>query len=300
MQTRSALNTGIAAILLLSGIGSPLYAQVSGYPTPATTGVPAGTVLTNCGGSVTLSTAGQVADKCLYTGDVEVTANNVIIRNSEIRGKIRRVNSGSFTLEDSTVGPTSGCSNADGQIQYSNYTARRVRLRNVADGFRVSGSNVLIEDSFVMLCSKPGDHSDGIQGYGGGTNVTVRHNTIDQRQAPDATAPIFFADLSKAATVTNNLIMGGGYVLRIHDDNNPDVGPWVITGNRIVQGAWMFGPVSTVNTQCTASSMTWSDNRLVTIDSNYNVLTTGSVVSCTGGTSGPNPPAPPTNLRIIP
>ncbi len=118
------------------------------------------------------------------TGDVYVTGNNVTIRNSEIRGKVSRSSSGSFTIEDSTVGPTSGCSRADGQIQYSNYTARRVLVRNVGDAFRVSGSNVLIEDSFAILCSEAGDHSDGVQGYGGGTQRSdpPQHDRPTSRQ----------------------------------------------------------------------------------------------------------------------
>jgi hypothetical protein len=248
------------------------------YPTPDTTGVPSGVVLRSCGSSVTLSTAGQVVSGCIYTGTVTVTANNVTIRNSEIHGKVSRSKSGSFTIEDSTVGPPTGCSNADGQIQYSHYTARRVKVRNTGDAFRVSGPNVLIEDSFVLLCSRPGDHSDGVQGYGGGNNVVIRHNTIDQRPAADVTSPIFFADKSRSAVVQNNLIMGGGYSLRIHDDANPDVGPWVVAGNRIVDGSWRYGPASTTNTNC--STMTWSDNRLVTIDAGYSVTSLGAVVPC--------------------
>jgi hypothetical protein len=300
-EWRSGLFVGAGILLFLAN--GPA-AQAQGWPTADNTGVPPGTSLRSCGSGATLSTAGQVIDGCIYTGDVIVTANNVTIRNSEIRGKVSRSNSGSFTIEDSTVGPTSGCSGADGQIQYSNYTARRVHVRNVGDAFRVSGSNVLIVDSFVgPMCSRSGDHSDGIQGYGGGNNVIVRHNTIDQRDAQEVTSPIFFADNSRSAIIQDNLIMGGGYSLRIHDDFNPDVGPWTVTGNRIVNGSWTNGPVATENTNC--GTTTWSDNRVVTIDGNYNILSLGGVVNCSGGgtTAPPNPPAnppptAPTSLRI--
>jgi hypothetical protein len=96
--------------------------------------------------------------------------------------------------------------------------------------------------------------------------------------------------------------MGGGYSLRVHDDFNPDVGPWVVTGNRIVSGSYTGGAVDTTNTNC--STTTWSDNRLVTIDSSYRVTSLGSAVNCGGGTSTPPPtttPAPtaPTNVRVI-
>jgi hypothetical protein len=205
----------------------------------------------------------------------------------------------SYTIHDSLVGPPTGCTNIEA-VGVKNYTARRVRMRNVSDGFRVSGDNILIEDSFVFLCSKPGDHSDGVQGYFGGNNVTVRHNTIDQRNAQDVTSPIFFADDSRSGRIENNLLMGGGYTLRIHDDHSPDIGPWIITGNRIVNGAWKNGPAYTTNTNC--ATTTWSDNRLVTIDSNYNVISTGGLVNCSGGSGTPPPPpqpSTPTNVRII-
>lgn len=289
--------TGLVVAGVVCWMTQAPQAQTDAFPNASNTGVPAGTSLTTVS-SVTLSTAGQVLDSRLVTGDVTVSANNVVIRNSEIRGRIRNTSGQSYTIQDSTVGPTSGCASIEA-VGYSNYTARRVKLRNVGDGFRISGNNVLIEDSFVLLCSNSGDHSDGIQGYGGGTNIVIRHNTIDQRPARDVTAPIFFADSSRSAVVVDNLLMGGTYSLRLHDDFTPDVGPWTVTGNRIVSGAWQYGPTLMTNTDC--ASVTWSDNRLVTIDANYNVTSLGNVVNCSGSTSSaPSTGAPgaPSNVRI--
>lgn len=292
----SALVVIVTVPLLMAHV---LIAQstVTTYPTPSTTGVPAGITLTPVS-SVTLTTPGQVLDSKLVSGDVIVNANNVVIKNSEIHGRVINQNGESFTVQDSTLGPTSGCSSIE-EVGYDNYIALRVRLRNVGDGFRVSGSNIRIQDSFVMLCSNPGDHSDGIQGYYGGLNVTVTHNTIDQRNATDVTSPIFFADYSKSATITNNLLMGGGYTLRVHDDYNPDIGPWVVTGNRLVNNSWFAGAVNTTNTNC--ATTTWSDNRIVTIDANYNITSTVGTVDCSGNISTTTIPAPgaPTNVRIV-
>jgi len=294
-QSRGAASVA----LFLFTVHVPSALAQAPWPTAATTGVPAGTSLTTVS-SANLS-AGQTLDSKLVNGDVTVSGANVIIKNSEIHGRVINSGGGSFTITDSLVGPTSGCSNIEA-VGYSNYTARRVRMRNVSDGFRVSGSNVLIEDSYVLLCSNTGDHSDGIQGYGGGKNVVIRHNTIDQRPAKDVTSPIFFADSSESAIVQNNLLAGGGYTLRLHDDFDPDHGPWEATGNRIVDGAWNNGPVLTTNTNC--ATTTWSENRLVTIDSNYNILTTGALVNCSGGTTNTpppptaGPPAAPTNVRV--
>jgi hypothetical protein len=237
--------------------------------------------LRNCDDNATFGIANQVIDGCIYTGDVLVTAANVTIQRSRIYGHVWTNGRGSYTLTDSEVGPTSGC-NGDNALGFGNYTARRVYIHNFGDGVRDSGSNITIEDSFLLMCSNAGDHADGVQGYQGGTNIRINHNTIDMRRARDVNAAVFFADNSKAGTVTNNLLAGGGYTLRIHDDATPDIGPWVVTGNRIVAGSWNFGPVNNTNTTCSGSGarMTWSDNSLVTIDADYKVLTIGAAVGC--------------------
>ena len=290
----------LLASMIFAAFVSPKNADAqTAWPTTATAGIPAGTTLKNCGGAATLATSNQIIDSCTYTGDITVTGSNVTIQKSRIYGQVWTSGNGSFTLTDSEIGPTSGC-NGSNALGFENYTARRIYVHNFGDGVRVSGDNVTFTDSLLVNCSNPGDHADGVQGYQGGNTITINHNTIDLRAAaPDVTSPIFFADGSTSCNCTNNLLMGGGYSLRIHDDATPDKGPWVITGNRIVNGAWIYGPVLTTNTNCATTN--WSDNRLVTIDGNYNVLTTGVIVNCDGTTS-PAPtgtaPSAPTNLRI--
>jgi hypothetical protein len=261
-------------------------ASANCFPKPTNTGlgatgIPAGTTLKSCGSSATLSTSNAVIDGCTYTGSITVTGTNVTIRNSRIYGSIRTAAgsaNASFTIENSELGATSGCSSYEALIGVQNYTARRNYLHSNGDGFRVAGDNVTIEDNFVTLCSNAGDHSDGIQGYFGGLRVLVNHNTIDQRPAASVTAPIFFADDSESATVTNNLLLAintSAYALRIHDDHAPDIGPWNITGNRMV------GTKLTTNTECGASTTKWTDNRNVTVDKNYDIVTTStSLVGC--------------------
>jgi hypothetical protein len=268
----------------------PTSCALPKYPTPACTGVPPGTALTTVNGDLTAGTNGQVIDGKLITGSLWIAANNVVVKNSRIYGAILNTNGESYTVSDSEIGPLSGC-NGNVAMVYENNTATRLHIHNFSDGPRVSGNNVTVQDSFINVCSNPGDHADGIQGYIGGTNVLVSHNTIDERGATAVTAPVFFADNSQSARVKNNLLAGGGYSLRLHDDFTPDHGPWEATGNRIVNAAWLYGPALTTNTECSAATMSWSDNRLVTIDANYNVLTTGAQVNCDGSTSG----APPTS-----
>ena len=75
----------------------------------------------------------------------------------------------------------------------------------------------------------------------------------------------------------NNLVAGGGST-SASTTISPDHGPWVLKGNRIVNGAWSFGAMDNTGTTFTAS--TCSDNRLVSIDAGYNVTSVGAVVNC--------------------
>jgi hypothetical protein len=186
--------------------------------------------------------------------------------------------SGTLTIEDSNFGPASGCE--DNWIIGANYTVRRSRWNShVSEGPRDSDDNILLEDNFIgPMCSTAGDHADGIQGYFGGTNVVIRHNTIDIRPAQDVTSAIFVADSSESARVEDNLVMGGGYTIRLHDDFSPDHGPWTLIRNRLVNGAWTYGAMNNSGTSFTSS--TCVDNRLVTIDSAYGVTSVGAAVGC--------------------
>ena len=144
----------------------------------------------------------------------------------------------------------------------------------------MSGDNVLIQDSFVDLCDMPGAHADGIQGYFGGDNVRIIHNTIDARVRPEnENAAIFFANDSRSAEVRNNLLMGGGYTLRLHDPSGGR-GDYAASGNRIVDDSWGYGPISVDECEGSSSAIPWTDNRVATIDGKYAVSSTGAAINC--------------------
>lgn len=245
------------------------------YPSDACTGVPAGTALTTINGDYTAK-AGEVITGKRITGSVFIGGSGVVIRNSEIYGKIDN-NHGSntlrntFTVEDSTIGPAACGSISDGVIGVANYTAKRVRIKNQPDGFRIAGPNVLIEDSYVTVCSKnPDDHSDGIQAYGAANsaNIVIRHNVIDQRSVTNgaATAPIFLptdgdrqGNDGMVVTVADNIFAGGGYPVRIGGS-----GPMTayVTGNKVVNNTWEYGPVDVTCDKI----KTWSGNAVITYD----------------------------------
>ena len=246
-----------------------------GYPTPATTGVPAGwTPRTVHSGDYTASTPGQVIDGWRITGVLTIAASNVTVRNSEVYGQVwlaSNTNASGLLVEDTTIGPPSGISSwGHGMLGVKGFTARRVEIRNASDGFRVSGSNVLIEDSFFKAVQPGCAHLDGVQGYYGGTNVVLRHNTLDVRGSC-ATAAIFFGDSSREVQAFDNLTMGGSFVLKSNDAENVNM-LQRFHGNRIVSNTWDYGA-------CHFQYGTFdaSDNRLVTIDASYKVTSVGAV-----------------------
>lgn len=277
------------------------------YPTPSCTGVPAGTVLTELplnteGVAYATYTDGDVIDGKHIAGHLLVRGNNVVIRNSQIDGWVQNdvFENGawtfkSYTIEDSTVGPPTGCITAPG-LGYSNYTARRVEIRNMDDGFRITDfGNVDVRDSFARMCYNPpeiappdGSHSGGWQAdcATGCSNIVMNHNTIDNSQ-PEANSGITMQSMvdnpvSNVET-SDNLIMGGGYTVIYWWTNGPN---YEIHNNRVVNGSWAFGPVDTLST---CENQNWSGNTLVTLDGyvprqsytgNYTITSTVGPLNC--------------------
>ena len=247
------------------------------YPTPSCTGVPAGTKLSavslNSGDAYRVTKDGTVLDSVHVPGNLLITAHNVTVRNSQIDGFVTDEYENvdySYSITDSTVGPATGCDSQPG-VGEGSFSARGVLIRNHGDGFRDSGNDIEIHDSYVHLCSNPGDHSDGIQSYMGGHNLILDHNTLDQRDAKDITAPIFLTDQTSNVTVTNNLVAGGTYSIQVRNAS----GTVVVQGNRMVDKTWAYEPV---DADC--GKIQWSGNSIVTIDGGYNVISTVGPLNC--------------------
>jgi len=231
-------------------------------------------------GDLVVSAAGTRVERTLVTGQLVVNAPNVVVADSVVyRGITNCCAAGaSFSVSDTTVGPPSGCDTGQA-VGVSHYSATRVRVRNFGDGFRDSGDDISVVDSLVQTCAPAGSgaHSDGMQAYEGGLNVTISHSTLDLR-ADDLcclTAALFSANSSRGWTMRDNLVAGGGYSVQLEDTDFG--GTFVVTGNRIAAGAWQYGP-NLVRPDC--AHVTWVDNRLVTVGSDYQVTGTGAVVGC--------------------
>jgi hypothetical protein len=245
------------------------------YPNPSTTGVPDGwTPKSTHEGDLTITDPGTVIEDMLITGDLQVRATGVTVRRTRIMGIIWNQYSdteqfGGLLVEDTEIGPDSGVLDwGNGAFGTAGYTARRVEIHNVTDGFRVSGDNIVIEDSFVKLAVRPGEcnHLDAVQGYGGGTNVVITHNTFDARGSCGNSA-VFFADSSPSADVEDNILLGGAYSLRLQQVELPST--FVAIDNRIVQSSYDNGPLYIIDSG--SLNLTCSGNQVVTIDDNYQI-----------------------------
>lgn len=275
-STTTAVRPSITTIAPPSTTTTTTTTMLGVYPNPSNTGARIITTFAVISGDYA-APAGAVIEGKRITGRLIVGGGGATIRNSEIYGGITNYPSGGrYTVTDSTIGAPTGCNGGIG-LASENYTAERVHVRSFGDAFRGStttgASDILIRDSYALLCSQPGFHSDGYQGYQAGTNVKLIHNTLDQRGAPDSTAPIFNADGSKALWAEDNLVAGGGFSLRVYDVPGQKS---TVRDNKVVDGSWQYGPV---NSSCGDQ---WTGNTIVRIDSEYRVTSTVRSMPCGG------------------
>jgi hypothetical protein len=252
-----------------------------GFPNASNTGVPAGWTPTSTRTSnLVVSTAGStVQDIRLVNANLVIDAPNVTVRRVEIQGgRIElRAKSGTILEEVSVVrapGQVTGSSGTEA-IGPGGYTARRVKIDGLPEGFRVGGKSlgygpVTIVDSFVRVVAPDqcGDwHGDGLQGYDGPA-VTVRNLTIDfkERSGCGGTAPFFYphSQGNTSVDIDGLLVSGGGYSFR-------NGMPGTVRNLKIVNNAWGYGPI---NVRC--SALTSWDAEIVTIDSAYQPTTVRS------------------------
>ena len=265
--------TGAAAGIGLNcagapGSGQPNYASMDacGYPSPNTTGVPAGTQLTPSDG-FTVSTDGTVVNALDVSGTIEVAANNVTIENSEVS------TSGDFgiDIESGVTGTViknvtiNGLdTTSSGELQWGIYnqaafdgvSADHVDFYN---GERILVGPGTLTNSFCLdNVNNPGAHYECV--YEGQGSVTLDHNTL--LTAHNQTAAIYLStDFGPLGTVkvTDNLLAGGSYTLYGGATSAAGVSSETVTGNRFSRlyypDGGYYGPVAYM-----PSSYTWSGN----------------------------------------
>lgn len=265
----------------------------SGFPTQATTGVPAGTTLTDLAlnnppdnDAYIVTTADTVLDAVHIPGHLLIRAQNVTIKNSWIEGNVFNDWSGSYmayTIRDSTLthspdaptDPNTGeqC-NVSPALLWSNYTALRVEITGHDDGFRYTeGGPVDIRDSYARMCwldetvtPPDGSHSGGIQAQCASPcgSLTMVHNNIDNNQRCLGPSPC-------AGVAVGDLISNSGISVQSFS-GNVVTGPVTLTNNLVSGGGytlilWWFSGGS--NYQVT-------DNRIVDGDYDFGPVDTQS------------------------
>lgn len=257
---RSRLVALVAATVLLLGLGAPA-ASAAGpavMPGPSNTGVPSGVALTIHNGDLNLATAGQVISGRDIRGCVNVTAANVTIRNSIIRGRatgpcpnvavLRAVApTGVTTIEDVEIAPTYQAYNVDGLRGY-NIVARRLDIHHVIDQAHFFGSgNVRLENSWLHdnlhYANDPGwgggpSHDDNIQVQSGSGFWFYRNRLEGSFNA--ALQVTQDAGVTANMSIADNYFAGGGCTVNLAQKARPPLQNIDIIRN-------LFGPGSRFN-----------------------------------------------------
>lgn len=201
----------------------------AGFPSATSTGVPTGTQLTIVSGDQTFSTDGQVISGKDFRGFVRVTGSGITIKNSVFRGRATNSNAALLDTEDgsgtvvldSEFAPSHPSSTIDG-LWTRHTKIYRADIHGSVDGIKAN-TGTLLQDSYVhdlsWFASDPNQgggstHNDGVQSFGGESNVVLRHNTIDMSSTKDANAA--WQSSARDSRAENNLLDGGGCILNFN------------------------------------------------------------------------------------
>ncbi|WP_258724065.1 hypothetical protein [Cellulomonas sp. NS3] len=225
---------------------APAPATPTGPATAATTGVPSGTALTTHAGDLVITQPGTVIDGLDIQGVVSVKADNVTIKRSIVRGKKLTGNMGlitndlgryRFVLEDSELRPNEASPYVNGIIG-SNFEVRRTEISRVIDSVHITGSNVLVEDSWLhdnLFYDKDPNqgggpsHADSVQ-IQGGSNITFRRNTIEGAYS-SAFQTTQDRDVVSGVTIQGNKINGGGCSVNVAIGSRPAIAGLKVADN---------------------------------------------------------------------
>ena len=201
-------------------------------------------------GNVTVTAAGSTVADLDITGCLVIRANNVTVRNVRVScgtpqysAAIQVISGyGGLVVEDSEI---DGLGTTPVGVGYSGFLLRRVEVRNVNDGVRMS-SNTTLESSWVHDMVRQGDlHPDAVQSTGG-TNIVIRGNTLAPQRAEGDLANSAIQLGSETAprlttvTIADNHLSGGSFSLNVRGDTVLE--NVVVTGN-VFGAESRYGPV---------------------------------------------------------
>jgi hypothetical protein len=179
----------------LAPAASATTVAASARPGAGNTGVPAGRALTVHRGDLTVTTPGAVVDGLDVYGTIVVKADNVVIKNTRVRGRaatyttpLIHMKDGrrNLVVQDSELVPDTRSPYLYGIIGW-NFTLTRVEIQRVVDGVHVIGPNVTVRSSWIHnlthYAKDPNQgggpsHDDGVQ-IQAGSNIHIVGNTIE-------------------------------------------------------------------------------------------------------------------------
>ncbi len=239
-------------------------------PTPTTTpsggyGVPGGTQLTKSG-NLTITKAGSTVNGLDVAGCITVSASNVTIKNTRVRGTCDLLvnNRGKNLTLDHVEIDGLGSAGTLG-IGYDDFTVRQSLIHGVGDGVRANG-DVVVENSHITdLASGGGSHNDGIQ-VTEGSNIRIVGNVIENRHT-QTSAILIGADQGNIANVLieGNTLAGGGFT--VYGGARPPAGNTIsniaIKNNRFSTAYFpkggAYGPMTaTDDSRITVSGNVWA------------------------------------------
>lgn len=240
----------------------------SDWPNASTTGVTPGTILTPSG-DITTSADNQVIQNLNLTGIIFLEHNNVIIRNCRINmndvfgitssGAIR---TGSLIDHCEIIGQggEQGGISCDGQ---NNLEIRYCNIHGQENGINIASDGMYIHDNYIHDLSGGTDadpHIDGIQGAGGFTGLTIRHNAI---WSTDTSCIILQDEAAGFSNVLieHNLCEIGTGAASIYCQNKPVGGSGGLISNiTIINNHLTKGVVYTVISTATIVNLTFTGN----------------------------------------
>jgi hypothetical protein len=254
--------------------------MTGGKPGPGNTGVPKGTALTTVTGNQVYRTAGQVVSGLDIHGFVSITAKNVTIKNSIIRGGpnphcnsavLDMADSASATVMDTEIMASTPSPCLDG-IFATNATLLRLNVHGGTDGMKAF-DNVTLQDSWIhdmdYNAHDPNQnggptHNDAIQTYEGNQHITIKHNTLTPGDNANAAYQVG-QDGGKIVTdlhIDSNWLDDGGCTLNFAHQGGPTPMTGIyVTNNRFGRNSFYDCPIL-VSTQTVLSQNTgnvWDD-----------------------------------------
>jgi hypothetical protein len=224
--------------------------------------VPKGTRL-KPSGSVTVDRPGTVIDGLDISGTLTISASDVTVRNTRIRGSgfsLVKIDRGSSDVVLSHIDVdglgTAGTAGSSGIVGGSPRIVR-ARVTGVENGF-VPGSGTRIRRSYVHDLDSPGQpHYDGIQIDGGVENISVTGSTVDVSNHTQTSAVMidnYFGPIS-GVTVDRNLLLGGGFTVYADGafSESDDIDAVTYSNNRLVRGYYGYSLVRN-------ASVRWAGN----------------------------------------